>query len=114
MSAAGRPKPVRGTLLPGARTPAGVVHQLAMEHLGMTARVGVRAPDDGVVQAAEVLTQSVGRNVREILRQVHAFQHARATGEVTPCDWPPEGATLKPGSDLAGRVFETWRPAEGP
>lgn len=58
----------------------------------------------------EVLTPEVGRNPDELLRQVKAFQHVRATGEVTPSGWQPGGVTLKPGPNLVGKVWEVWKP----
>jgi peroxiredoxin (alkyl hydroperoxide reductase subunit C) len=39
---------------------------------------------DGIIRATEVLTPEVGRNVGELIRQVKAFQHVVATGEVMP------------------------------
>jgi alkyl hydroperoxide reductase subunit AhpC len=65
---------------------------------------------DGVIQAMEVLTPSVGRNIRETIRQLKAFQHVRATGEATPSGWEPGKPTLTPGPDLVGRVWEVWKP----
>ena len=65
---------------------------------------------DGVIQAMEVLTPSVGRKVGEAIRQLKAFQHVRATGEATPSGWEPGKTTLKPGPDLVGRVWEVWKP----
>ena len=65
---------------------------------------------DGVIQAMEVLTPPVGRNVEELLRQVQAFQHVRATGEVTPSGWCPGETALKPAPSLAGHVWEVWKP----
>jgi alkyl hydroperoxide reductase subunit AhpC len=65
---------------------------------------------DGVIQAMEVLTPPVGRNVSEMIRQVKAFQHVRKTGEVTPSGWQPGKPTLKPGPDLAGKVWKVWKP----
>lgn len=62
------------------------------------------------IRAMEVLTPEVGRNVSELLRQVKAFQHVRATGEVTPSGWVPGKPTLKPGPDLAGNVWKEWKP----
>jgi peroxiredoxin (alkyl hydroperoxide reductase subunit C) len=67
---------------------------------------------DGVVQAMEVLTPTVGRNVKELIRQVKAFQHVAATGEVLPSGWEPGKKTLKPGPALAGKVWEVWKPGE--
>ena len=65
---------------------------------------------DGVIQAMEVLTPSVGRNVAELIRQVKAFQHVRKTGEATPSGWQPGKPTLKPGPDLVGKVWKEWKP----
>jgi peroxiredoxin (alkyl hydroperoxide reductase subunit C) len=63
-----------------------------------------------VIRAAEILTPEVGRNPDEMLRQVKAFQHVVATGEVTPSGWQPGGVTLKPGPDLVGKVWTVWKP----
>ncbi len=65
---------------------------------------------DFVIQAAEIMTPSVGRNVNELIRQVKAFQHVRATGEVTPAAWQPGKTTLTPSPALAGKVWEVWKP----
>lgn len=65
---------------------------------------------DGVIQAMEVLTPSVGRNPAELLRQIRAFQHVRRTSEATPSGWHPGQATLNPGPDLVGKVWQVWRP----
>ncbi len=64
---------------------------------------------DGIIQAMEVLTPPVGRNVAELIRQVKAFQHVRQTGEATPSGWQPGRTTLKPGPDLVGKVWEVWK-----
>jgi alkyl hydroperoxide reductase subunit AhpC len=65
---------------------------------------------DGVVQAIEILTPPVGRNVKELVRQLQAFQHVRNTkeSEATPSGWVPGKPTLTPGPDLVGRVWEAW------
>jgi alkyl hydroperoxide reductase subunit AhpC len=65
---------------------------------------------DGVVQAMEVLTPPVGRNVSELIRQLKAFQHVRETGEATPSGWQPGKPTLKTGPSLVGKVWEVWKP----
>jgi len=65
---------------------------------------------DGIIQAMEVLTPPVGRNVAEFIRQVKAFQHVRATGEATPSGWQPGKVALVPGPDLAGNVWKVWKP----
>jgi peroxiredoxin (alkyl hydroperoxide reductase subunit C) len=63
-----------------------------------------------VIRATEVLTPEVGRNPVELLRQVKAFQHVVATGEVTPSGWQPGDPTLTPGPDLVGKVWKEWKP----
>ena len=66
---------------------------------------------DGVIQAIEIVTPPVGRNVSELIRQIQAFQHVRKTNgeEATPSGWQPGKPTLKPGPDLVGKVWEVWK-----
>ena len=65
---------------------------------------------DGVIQAMEVLTPPVGRNVAELIRQVQAFQVVRNSkgAEATPSGWQPGKPTLKVGPKLVGKVWEVW------
>lgn len=65
---------------------------------------------DGVIQAMEVMTPPVGRSIVELIRQVQAFQHNRATGEVLPAGWHPGDPTLTPGPNLVGNVWKVWKP----
>ncbi|MBN1890817.1 MAG: redoxin domain-containing protein [Thermoflexales bacterium] len=65
---------------------------------------------DFVIRAMEVLTPEVGRNPDELIRQIKAFQHSRATGEVMPSGWQPGQPTLKPGPALVGKVWQVWKP----
>lgn len=64
---------------------------------------------DGIIQAAEIMTPSVGRNTTKMIRQLKAFQHVRETGEVMPSGWQPGKPTLKPGPDLVGKVWTVWK-----
>lgn len=62
---------------------------------------------DGICVAQEVQADSVGRNVNEFLRQIEAWQHATATGEVCPAGWRPGKKTLPVNTDaeqMTGRV----------
>ncbi|MAD46935.1 MAG: peroxiredoxin [Oceanospirillaceae bacterium] len=62
---------------------------------------------DGICVAQEVQADSVGRNVNEFLRQVQAWQHSSATGEVCPAGWRPGKKTLPVNTDaeqMTGRV----------
>lgn len=69
---------------------------------------------DGVIQAFEVLTPPVGRNVSEALRQIQAYQHVRKTkgAEVTPSGWQPGKTVLKPSPDLVSNVWKHWKVTE--
>ena len=90
----------------------GTVYGVYDEAAGVDIRGRFIIDPDGVIQAMEVLTPTVGRNVGELIRQVKAFQHVRATGEATPSGWQPGKTTLKPGPDLVGKVWEVWKPEE--
>ena len=82
------------------------------EDAGVNIRGRFLMDPDGVIQAMEVLTPPVGRNMVETIRQVKAFQHVRASKgtEATPAEWQPGETTLKPGPKLVGKVWEVWKP----
>ena len=65
---------------------------------------------DGNIQGYEVLTPPVGRNVKETIRQLQAFQLVRNSKgtEATPSGWKPGKQTLKPGPDMVGNVWRIW------
>jgi len=88
----------------------GQVYGVYNEESGVEMRGRFIIDPDGVIQAMEVLTPPVGRNVAELIRQVKAFQHVRNTGEVTPSGWQPGKPTLKPGPALVGKVWKEWKP----
>jgi alkyl hydroperoxide reductase subunit AhpC len=88
----------------------GQVYGVYDEDAGVDVRGRFIIDPDMIIQAMEVLTPSVGRNVSELIRQVQAFQHGRATGEVMPSGWQPGKPTLKPGPALVGKVWEQWKP----
>jgi alkyl hydroperoxide reductase subunit AhpC len=88
----------------------GSIYGVYDEDAGVDIRGRFIIDPDFVIRAMEVLTPEVGRNVQELIRQVKAFQHVRATGEVTPSGWQPGRPTLKPRPDLAGKVWMEWKP----
>ncbi len=90
----------------------GTVYGVYEEAAGVNIRGRFIIDPDGIIQAMEVLTPAVGRNIAETVRQLKAFQHVRATGEATPSGWEPGKKTLKPGPDLVGRVWEVWKPGD--
>ena len=81
------------------------------EDAGVETRGRFIIDPDGVIQAYEVLTPAMGRNVAETLRQVHALQLIRNSKgtEATPAGWKPGKMTLKPGPELVGKVWEVWK-----
>ena len=88
----------------------GKVYGIFDEAAGVDIRGRFIIDPDFVIRAMEVLTAEVGRSPDELVRQVRAFQHVRATGEVTPSGWQPGQVALKPGPALVGRVWQTWKP----
>ena len=87
----------------------GRVYGVYDEEAGVNIRGRFLIDPDGVIQAMEILTPPVGRNVTELIRQIKAFQHVRKTGEATPSGWQPGEVTLKPGPDLVGKVWQAWK-----
>jgi alkyl hydroperoxide reductase subunit AhpC len=88
----------------------GRVYGIYDEAAGVNIRGRFIIDPDFIIKAMEVLTADVGRNPDELVRQVKAFQHVRATGEVTPSGWQPGQPALKPGPDLVGKVWQIWKP----
>lgn len=93
---------------PGGRI--GTLYGVYSEEEGVNLRGRFIIDPDGVIQAMEVLTPSVGRNVDELVRQVRAFQLVRATGQVTPSGWQPGQPALTPSPELVGNVWKVWKP----
>jgi peroxiredoxin (alkyl hydroperoxide reductase subunit C) len=92
----------------------GKIYGVYDENAGVEMRGRFIIDPDGTVQAIEILTPPVGRNVAEMIRQIQAFQHVRKTEgkEATPSGWRPGKTTLEPGPDLVGKVWEVWRVEE--
>lgn len=97
-------------MLSDAGGKAGKLYGVYDEDAGVNIRGRFIIDPDGIILAMEVLTPPVGRNVAELIRQVQAYQHVRETGEVMPSGWQPGKPTLKPGPDLAGKVWKVWKP----
>lgn len=88
----------------------GKVYGVYDEDAGVNIRGRFLIDPDGVVQSMEVMTPPVGRNIGELIRQIKAYQHTRATGEVMPAGWKPGDPTLKPTPSLVGNVWQAWKP----
>ena len=92
----------------------GKIYGVYDEDAGVEFRGRFIIDPDGVIQAMEILTPPVGRNVNELIRQIKAFQHVRNTNgeEATPSGWVPGKTTLKPGPELVGNVWKEWKVEE--
>jgi peroxiredoxin (alkyl hydroperoxide reductase subunit C) len=88
----------------------GKIYGVYEEAAGVDIRGRFIIDPDFIIRAMEVLTPEVGRNPEEMIRQIKAFQHNKATGEVTPSGWQPGQVTLKPGPSLVGKVWTVWKP----
>ncbi len=92
----------------------GKVYGVFDEESGVDIRGRFLIDPDGVIQAMEVMSPPVGRNIEELIRQIIAFQHVRKSegAEATPAGWQPGDPTLKPGLDLVGKVWKEWKPKQ--
>jgi alkyl hydroperoxide reductase subunit AhpC len=88
----------------------GAVYGVYDEDAGVNIRGRFIIDPDNVIVAMEVMTPDVGRNFAEMVRQIKAYQHVKATSEVTPAGWQPGEPGLKPGPALVGKVWQVWKP----
>ncbi len=88
----------------------GTMYGVYNEEAGTETRGRFIIDPDGVIQAFEVLTPPVGRNVSEALRQIKAYQLVRETKgkNVTPSGWQPGKKVLTPGIGLVGNIWKEW------
>ncbi len=98
-------------MLSDAGGKVGTIYNVYDDDAGVETRGRFIIDPEGVIQAYEVLTPPMGRNIMETFRQVQALQYIRESKgtEATPSGWKPGKATLKPGPDLVGRVWEVWK-----
>jgi len=72
---------------------------------GLSLRGSFIFDPDGKLQAYEVHANNVGRNIKELLRKLQAAKFVREHGgEVCPVNWKPGEKTLKPSTDLVGKI----------
>ena len=76
-----------------------------IEEEGLALRGTFIVNPDGVIKAAEINDNSIGRDARELLRKVQAAQYVAANpGQVCPAKWTPGAKTLAPSLDLVGKI----------
>lgn len=76
-----------------------------IEDAGLSLRGTFIIDPDGILKAADIHDNSIGRSGAEVLRKVQAAKFVRENkGEVCPASWKPGSKTLKPGLDLVGKI----------
>ena len=72
---------------------------------GLSLRATFIIDPDGVVKYYEIHDNSIGRNIKEIIRKLQAAKFVRENkGQVCPASWEPGKKTLKPCMDLVGKI----------
>lgn len=97
----------------------GLTYSMAADHNGKLAReLGIYEEDagiaqraafiidpDGVLRAADIVSDSIGRSAGEILRKLKALKFVRENpGKVCPASWDEGATTLSPSIKIAGKV----------
>ncbi|MBU6142056.1 peroxiredoxin [Patescibacteria group bacterium] len=76
-----------------------------IEEEGLALRGTFVIDPDGVLKTMEVHDNNIGRSAAEALRKVQAAKFVREhKGNVCPASWEPGDETLKPGTDLVGKI----------
>lgn len=75
------------------------------EEKGLAQRGTFIIDPDGVIQAAEINADGIGRDASTLISKVKAAQYVRNNpGEVCPAKWEEGSETLKPSLDLVGKI----------
>jgi peroxiredoxin (alkyl hydroperoxide reductase subunit C) len=97
---------VKNVEYPMASDPSGTVSRaygVWNEKSGLNKRGRFIIDPDGIVQAVEVLTSPVGRNVEELIRQIKAMQAVKENpGMAAPAGWKPGDTLIKTGKEQIG------------
>ncbi|MTT31109.1 peroxiredoxin [Terrilactibacillus sp. BCM23-1] len=75
------------------------------EEAGLADRGTFIIDPDGIVQAAEINADGIGRDASTLVNKIKAAQYVRNNpGEVCPAKWQEGSETLKPSLDLVGKI----------
>lgn len=75
------------------------------EDAGLAQRGTFIIDPDGIVQAAEINADGIGRDASTLVGKIKAAQYVRENpGEVCPANWEEGSETLKPSLDLVGKI----------
>ena len=75
-----------------------------IEEEGVSLRATFIIDDTGILRAYEMHDNSIGRDVKEILRKLEAAKYVKENQCVTPAGWTPGKDVLKPSLDLVGKI----------
>lgn len=76
------------------------------EETGRAQRAAFIINPDGVLCAADIVSDSIGRSATEILRKLKALYFVKKhPGNVCPASWEEGEATIKPSIKKAGKIY---------
>jgi NADH-dependent peroxiredoxin subunit C len=76
-----------------------------LEDEGLSLRGSFIVDPDGILRTVEIHNNDIGRSAQELLRKLFAAKFVREHGgEVCPARWMPGQKTLKPSTDLVGKI----------
>ncbi|HEB84238.1 MAG TPA: redoxin domain-containing protein, partial [Bacteroidetes bacterium] len=76
---------------------------------GLDGRGAFLIDPDGVLQSVMITSAGVGRSSKELLRQIRAYQYARAhDNEAVPGDWEEGGKTFDKSLEMVGHVCDVF------
>lgn len=83
------------------------------EAVGMAQRAAFIIDPDGVLRAADIVADAIGRSAGELLRKAKALKFVRENpGKVCPASWDEGTPTLTPSIKIAGGVADAMGKAE--
>lgn len=76
-----------------------------IEEQGISLRATFLINPEGIIKAFEFHDNSIGRSSEELIRKLEAAKFVTENkGNVCPMNWKPGMQTLKPGTDLIGKI----------
>lgn len=80
------------------------------EEKGMAERAAFIIDPEGVLRAADLVSDTIGRSAAEILRKLKALVFVRShPGKVCPVNWEETGIVLSPSVKNAGKVYKEYQ-----
>ena len=76
-----------------------------IEEEGLSLRGTYLIDPEGILKVVEIHDNSIGRNIKELVRKIQAAKHVSQNGgQVCPVNWEPGKEILRPGLDLVGKL----------